>query len=321
MNRHNYKCFNMPLDYIGQNLFIRPTYIVSLPEYAGDLRPRSYAAIKNQENLKDNFHKGVLSHKAISKMKNAVNWILCAAEPKKVYNKKYNSWFNFKVNFITLTLPDTAIEVDNKMLQAKLLNPFLTYLRTYRSLKNYVWKLEFQKNGKLHVHLVSDTFIHHAELRKAWNRLLEQNGLIDDFFAKFGHRDPNSTDIHSVKKIRNLGAYMAKYMTKQAGDLQNIKGRIWGCNQEVSRANKCRMFVDRDSCLEKIRPLMQSNIEYKALGEIDKYTGQFKSYGEMFYLKYTDWQHNIKGSIKESFQDTIMMLRGILTDDPLIFST
>lgn len=311
----------MPATYIGQNLYIRPTYIVSLPEYHSDTPSRSYDQVKNQENLKDNAHNGVLSRKAITKMRNAINWLLCGAEEKKVYNKKFDTWFNFKINFITLTLPDTSGEINNQTLQKKLLNPFLTYLRKYHKLKNYVWKLEFQKNGKLHVHLVSDTFIHHGQLRNVWNNQLEREGFLNEFAEKHGHRNPNSTDIHSVRKIKNLGAYMAKYMAKQGALLDKIKGRIWGCNYELSQANKTRLFLDRDECAIQLKPLMQSIIQYTPIGSIDKFTGEFKVFGEMFYLTYRNWMENITGDIKNKFRETISFLRSEISQDQIAFST
>jgi hypothetical protein len=301
--------------YIGQNLYIRPSYIVSLPEYFGTSRFASLDFKANQANLLDTSHKGKLSSKAIGKMKNCINWLLCAADEKKVYHKKLNSWFKFKVNFITLTLPDTATEITNSILQKQLLNPFLTYMRTYHNLQNYVWKLEFQKNGKLHVHFIADVFIHHAKIRKCWNTILAKNNFLLDFHKKFGHSNPNSTDIHSVKKIKNLAAYLAKYMSKQDTDLTKIKGRIWGCNRELSKANKTKLFIDRDSIGEAMRPLMNSDIRFKEIESENPVTKIKKKFGEIFFLEYSDWLHTIGGEIKQTFNDTILFLKNVAGQD------
>lgn len=306
--------------YAGQNIYIRPTRIVSLPEFVSDTVRYSHLREENLKNLKENQHKGKLSVKATMKIENAINWLLCAAEPKRVYDHSKKSFFNFKVNFITLTLPDTKNVVTNSFLQKNLLNPLLTYLREYQGLKNYVWKLEFQKNGKLHVHLVSDTFIHYRKIRTAWNRLLGANNLLLDFSEKFGHIDPNSTDIHSVKKVRNLAAYITKYMSKNSADLAKIKGRIWGCNQQLSAASKTKVFLDRDECVEQLAPLLKSKIENRSIGAIDKYTGIFRAFGEIFFPTFLDWQIFIKGAIRAAFDKTILALRSIVTSEPLVYS-
>jgi hypothetical protein len=308
-----------PPQYIGQNIYIRPSYIVSLPEFDKSSRFSSLDFQANQANLQNNEHAGILSTKAIGKMKNAINWMLCSADEKSVYSKKYNSFFKFKVNFITLTLPDTSKPVDNSTLQKLLLNPFLTYLRKYKGLKNYVWKLEFQGNGKLHVHFISDTFIHHAVLRSAWNRVLGSNKLLIDFKKKFNHENPNSTDIHSVRKIKNLAAYLAKYMTKNSADLAKIKGRIWGCNQELSKANKTSIFINRNELHLHMPCLMNSDIEYKKIESENPVTKLRKSFGEIFFIKYNDWFDTLKGAIKDEFDNTILYLKNIhATKDQLL---
>lgn len=311
--------FEVRPQYIGQNIYIRPSYIVSLPEYHGTSKYTSLEFKANQANLLDNTQKGNLSFKAVGKMKNAINWMLCSADDKKVFNKKYDSWFTFKVNFITLTLPDTSEIIDNKKLQSLLLNPLLTYLRSYHKLKNYVWKLEFQKNGKLHVHFVSDVFIHHQTIRKAWNALLKKNKYLVDFYNKFQHENPNSTDIHSIKKVKDLAAYLTKYMTKNSKDLEGIKGRIWGCNQELSKANKTTIHLHRDEVGKEMMSLVNSKLRYKKIEIENSVTKIKKSIGEIFFLKYKDWIDVIKGQVKDKFDETILFLKNIhATQDQLL---
>lgn len=303
--------------YIGQNLYIRPGYIVSLPEFSYSTAYTSEAFRANQKNLDKSDHGGNISQKADKKIRNAINWLLCASEPKKVYVKKSNSWFDFKVNFITLTLPDTAKEISNYDFKTKLLNPWLTYMRKYLGLKNYVWKIEFQKNGKLHLHISTDTFIHHARVRSSWNSLLGKNNYLVDFYKKFGHANPNSTDIHSVRKIRNLGAYLAKYMSKKMSDNKIFKGRIWGCNFEIARANKTSMFINRDECAENLKPLMSKKIEWYKMQHACPKTGLLKDRGEIFYLTMKNWLSDISGTIKEKFDETVLGLKNLYHDGTL----
>jgi ribosomal protein S17E len=267
--------------------------------------------MQNQANLADNSHKGTISAKADKNLRNAINWLLCASSPKKVYHKAKDKWFEFKVNFITLTLPDTTVPVSDYDFKTKLLNPWLTLMRTRHGLKNYVWKMEFQKNGKLHLHITTDTFLHYTIIRNSWNKLLGKNNYLIDFAKKFGHTNPNSTDIHSVRKINNLAGYLAKYMSKQSADLKRIRGRIWGCNYELSRANKTSLFVDKNDCQFDLKCLMQKGIEWSQLFQPDKLTNELRAWGEIFYMKYTHWRSKISGPIRDKFFDTVNGLKNL----------
>jgi hypothetical protein len=373
-----------PPVYIGQNLYIKPNYIVSIPEYYKEGgKGMSIEALKNRENLKNNDHAGKLSRKAIRNLKNSINWLCIAAKKKRVFNRKTNSNFYFKVNFVTLTLPDTKEPITSNDLQKKLLNPFLTYMRKYHGLKNYVWRLEFQANGKLHVHLTTDSFLHLTTIREAWNRLLDNNGYLQLFFEKEGHKNPNSTDVHATKKVKNMAAYLAKYMSKKGNKFElkekvlielekekrekltpeqfekfsfilakrkkqtfslrstkagyyvskkaqndwyfqrlafwnspfnprQIKGRIWSCNAELSKAGKTVLHIPASDAADDLKCLMRSDIEYKEI--IQKPTGIFATYapddwrnqprkiGEVYFLKAIDWFTKINGEIRKKFE-------------------
>ena len=290
-----------PPIYVGQNLYIKPTYIVSMPEFSYDTKYSSNSFLENQDNLKDNNHHGQLSKKAQTGIKNAINWLLVAAKPKRIYSKNHKKTFSFKVSFITLTLPDTLEPVTNKDFQTKLLNPFLVYCRKYLGLKNYVWKLELQKNGKIHAHLTTDCFIYWRDLRKHWNRLLFRNGYISEFARSFGHYNPNSTDVHSVQKVRNLGAYLAKYLSKNTEGQTTIKGRIWGCSYELSAANKTHLHVPSSECSETLTCLMQKEIKWKDLIQQKNEFCEPRKIGEVYLLNFKNWQQDIKGEIKSKF--------------------
>ena len=300
--------------YIGQNVYIRPNYIVTLPEFTDVNRYQSVKFSENKKNLANKSHGGKLSEKAIKKMKNAINWLLAAATDKDVYSKEKKSWFKFKINFVTLTLPDTDCIISDKDFKEKLLNPYLTYMRKYFGLKNYVWKLEFQQNGKLHLHITTDSFCHHSDIRRVWNNQLQENGYLEAFFKKFGHRSPNSTDVHSVYKVRNVAAYLAKYMSKNSEDLKNIKGRIWGCSYELSRANKTQVFIDREACHLELKPLMDGSINYTPIDKIDKYTGEATAIGEVFFLEAHHWFGKITGRINNVYQRALHQIRSLVTD-------
>lgn len=67
---------------------------------------------------------------------------------------------------------------------------------------------------------------------------------------------PNSTDIHSIYRINDIKSYITKYMTKedqpapgQSEETEEIlpeTGRIWGCNQELSKARGLKVVIDSE---------------------------------------------------------------------------
>ena len=288
-------------EYIGQILYIKPNMIVSCPEFDTPKNFFSSARVANQKNLLQNKHNNKLSDKAIKRIKSAINWLVASAKEKRVYNATTKKNYNFKVNLITLTLPDTSKPIKEHEFKTKLMHPFFMYLKKYHGLNNYVWKIEFQQNGKLHVHITTDTFILHHKVRFIWNRLLKSNGFLEDFEKKFKHDNPNSIDVHAVWKIKNLGAYLAKYMSKNEQNTDIINGRIWGCNHELSDKNKCVLGVDRDECHEVLRPLMNPNIDYKEIVTQDSITGKIFRNAELFFIKAEHWHTIIHGRIKEAY--------------------
>lgn len=301
-------------EYLGQNVYIRPNYIVTLPEYD---TPKNYFTEKflaNKEKLKDNKHNGKLSAKSQKELKTVINWLCSSAKKKNVYHKETEKYYTFSVNFITLTLPDTTNEINDKDFKEKLLNPLLVYLRKYHNLKNYVWKLEFQENGKLHCHLTTDTFIYWNDIRKAWNRRLKANGYLNDFINKFGHDNPNSTDIHAVYKINDVASYLAKYMAKNEQLTKNIKGRIWGCNYELSRNAKPKLFVWANEVAETLKSLFNPLIEYKPIYSPPDSFGQVKQFGEVFFMTKFNWKL-INSEIKQIFDNTCYKIRNLLTPE------
>ena len=114
------------------------------------------------------FHNFELSVNAQRKMREKINWLFALAKSR--YKKTYSGKeiYNFKVNFITLTLPSVQIHPTSQVTN-ECFNQWLTELRNELNFENYVWRLEFQKNGNVHYHLVTDCYIdYHLSLKK-WN--------------------------------------------------------------------------------------------------------------------------------------------------------
>lgn len=185
---------------------------------------------ENIANLDDNDHEGKISYKARKKMEMALGWLLFNAKPKRIYDELLQKHFTFKVNFITLTLPSPQQHPDQEI-NSVCLNNFLTVARK-KGLKNYVWRAEAQPStGNIHFHIITDMYLHYEDIRRWWNQSTELLGYVSTFQAKHGHRDPNSTDVHSVKHVRKLASYLSKYCCKNrsfgcVGELRRIKGEV-----------------------------------------------------------------------------------------------
>jgi len=299
----------MQCHYTEQRFSISPTYVVSTPVYSGGSWVRSKKQRQSESNLQKNDNNGILSKKAATKMRNAVNWLLESATWKTVYSKTEQKHFRFKVNFITLTVPKIeGRDISSKELKA-LLHNWLVYSRKYFYMKNYVWKIERGKLGKLHIHLTTDTFIHYRKLRDSWNRLLMKSGYSDTYYSRTGHYDPNSTDVHSVKSIKNLAGYICKYMSKETELGADWTGRLWGCNYELSAGNKCSYIADPSELAEVSESLMKREIRYSPILSKPDSMGGTKRLGEIFFVNTDTWSRHIKGKIKDAYDNHRFYIR------------
>ncbi len=306
-----------PVYHTAFNIYIKPTYIVTMPEYSGLSGIRSAKSKENEKNLSDNKHKGQLSKKSMSKLRNAINWLIASAKYKRVFSKADNKNFWFKVNFVTLTVPPQSSGVVSEALFKKVLHSWIVYAQKYFYLKNYVWKIETHEDGRLHVHVCTDTFIHHGKLREKWNNTLDHYGLLDHHFQKFGNKTPNSTDVHAARKVNDLAAYICEYMVKKNALPDGYKGRIWSCNYELSHSNQCSLNIDPTEMAECMQSLSNSAIRYSKLEGPPNSLGERKKIGEIFFVNTDNWSRIIKGKIKEKYDNHRFYIRQGTVSPPL----
>lgn len=200
-------------------------------------RQRSLAQIANQIHLQYNEKNDDYSWKSRKRINNALAWLLELSKNERYYSIRHHRHFNLKVSFITLTLASKQLHDDNAI-KSKLLDQFLTEIRTQFCVEHYIWCAEPQHNGNLHFHLTTNKYIPWWEIRRIWNRVQDKLGYTSRFFDKFGHDNPNSIDVHSVRNIKNLPAYLYKYFTKE-NLVRPIQGRRWGLSQSLSRLQAC----------------------------------------------------------------------------------
>ena len=184
-----------------------------------------------EENLSRGKYNGYMSPKTKSKVnKYLTTWVQSIEQLRasKYQNKAKKLPY---LTFVTLTLPSRQKHTDNEIKRQALGN-FIKEIQRKHNVWNYFWRAEAQKNSNIHFHLIIDSFINHTELRGYWNKQMDLMGYIEPFKKEYGHSNPNSTDIHALRNIKNPGAYLIKYVTKSEG-YRPINGRIHGCSDRI----------------------------------------------------------------------------------------
>lgn len=264
----------------------RETPIMEENRYTRSIPVPLRQAIKKPEINEENPRRG-MSRAAQKRIKRAINWLtyLSASRTERLPSGRVVP--RFQVSFITLTLPSKQRN-SHKEIKSRCLNNFLQVMRDKYKMRNYVWKAELQSNGNIHFHITTDVFVHYQVIRRVWNKSINLFGYVDSYANKmkrmsyeeykvmrksnsnvsdksirkafnYGEKtewkQPNSTDVHSVKNVKNLAAYMAKYMTKDVIDensseamkqsASTLKGRLWYCSQSLSRLKNVQLNITR----------------------------------------------------------------------------
>lgn len=196
--------------------------------------------------LEKKFHNFSISVNSQRNLKDKISYLFQFAKSRRI--KTYNGKVipNFKVCFLTLTLPATQKHCTSEI-SKELLDTFLQVLRQRLGMQNYVWRLEFQSNGNVHYHIATDVYIDYYFARKHWNNICEKLGYVSDYqksmqklsytdyckkYNSAGNipadvlykrwvrgksekwRNPNSVDVKNAKSSDNIAWYISKYFSK-----------------------------------------------------------------------------------------------------------
>ena len=243
------------------------------------------------KNLASNVNKyGELSAHATKRLRKTIDYMIYLTSQKtltgtRIISKsnidtielekgqKYTQSVNYKLTFITLTLPSKQIHSDNEI-KSRCLNHFLTDLKRKYQVDLYIWKAEKQENGNIHFHILTNKYIKWQSIRTDWNRIINKLGYVTKYsenmkaFFAAGFRlsenpkdkrpeasqyksyleglstnfsNPNSTDIHALYKIKNVAAYISKYLAKEVTKtdriikIDSIKHQLTTINQDYDR--------------------------------------------------------------------------------------
>lgn len=176
-----------------------------------------YAAWK-ADQVNKNKYTGVLSPSAARNLKYRIQLLVAQAKWKENINPSNGKTFRWLINFCTLTLSAPQRDVSDKTIKKEMFEPWLRIMRKSFRLRSYVWRAERQFNGNIHFHVTTDSWLNFADIQTNWNNQQSKFHFIDEFRERNSTPWPNSTDVHSTQKIKDLANYMVKYMGKNAED-------------------------------------------------------------------------------------------------------
>lgn len=205
-------------------------YDQSFYSYSGQRNPHLKI---NEDAFDHKLYTGKMNDKSKSRLRFAINLLVAQAKWKEVQNPTTKKFYRFKINFITLTLSARQKDLSDKLIKSKMLFPWIRNMRNVYHLRSYVWRAERQKNGNIHFHFSTDTYIPYDAIRDAWNYQQSKFHFITDFRNRNKSEFPNSTDVHAVYNIRNLASYLVKYMVKDEKGLDSIEGKVWDCSKNL----------------------------------------------------------------------------------------
>lgn len=225
-----------------------------------------------------------------------------------------------KISFITLTTPKHNNSLDAAFCHKNLLEPMLRVLRSKYGMKSYIWKCELQANKQVHYHITTDIMINHTHLRDEWNNILRRHDMLIAFKEKYGHDSPNSTDIHAVHKVKNLEAYLVKYICKEYQNEDSLSGKVWDCSKNLKQADYFKLHIDskiEDFINELQNTLQVQTFFFEKAIFIKFFTSDYYSYfSENIINQFNihlnnirSWVNNKKHSIVKESKQTVKELQ------------
>lgn len=205
-----------------------------------------------------------------------------------------------KINavFITLTLPASQTHDDGE-LNRHALGRFITESRRDGLFEHYVWRAEVQKNGSAHWHLLIDREIDALEVRKRWNRIMNDLGYVERYTKKMSQlsieqyiemrgpksddaleraikafhvgvsenwKNPNSSDTQRVRSIQGLKRYVGKYMSKAGeADSRDWHSRHWGASDSLRDMQELRVELKPDELSELVQTAVDLKLQVVGL--------------------------------------------------------
>jgi len=159
----------------------------------------------------------------------------------------------YKNLFVTLTFKKNVIDIKKANYEfKKFIQRFYSFMgKKYK----YITVIEFQKRGAVHYHTLLFNVPYkkdlHLEITKLW-----KNG---------------ATDIQSIKHIKNLSAYISKYIRKGFFDKRLNTNKAYFCSRSCIYPQEWKQEKDIDKILDRnIIQLSKTTYPSNKLGQIKK---------------------------------------------------
>lgn len=122
---------------------------------------------------------------------------------------KINANFTSGDKFLTLTYAENMQDITKAK---RHINDFFRKVREKYSSLKYAYVIEFQKRGAIHFHVIMNTPYFKAK-------------LIEDMWGR------GFVKINRISHVKNVGAYVVKYMTKEGVDERLIGKKLYQTSQ------------------------------------------------------------------------------------------
>lgn len=296
----------------------------------------SYVQRKRENNnIVRSSHNFNISDNAYRSLKRKINWLyyLAKSQHVKTYNGK--DIYNFKIGFHTFTLPSSQRHSTKEITQ-NLFNQMLTELRQRTKMKNYVWRLEFQKNTNVHFHLVTDVYIDYFLVQSIWNRILLKAGYIAEYKAKFSNlslseynkltnangktdfsiiakryakgcaqnwENPNTVDSKSVTNRKNIANYISKYFGKNPSNKSIYNALDTAENSANLRLWFCSRSLSKLNSVTDFCEAYEIDL-FSIITNIKNVRTKVFKYARLFYFEFkncVEFQHKILHGILRDY--------------------
>lgn len=286
-----------------------------------------------KKTLVKKFHNFEISENSQRNLRDKIAYLYQFARSRKI--RTYTGKFipNFKVCFLTLTLPSSQIHPTHQI-TSECLDSILQVLRQRLFMKNYVWRMEFQANGSVHYHIATDIYIDYFFIQKQWNAIVEKLGYVSRYAQKMNKitlseyqnrfsqngkiskdilykrwvkgkavqwSNPNTVDVKNAKSSDSIGWYISKYFSKKE------KGRK--CNDLDNEANSfglrlCYWSRSLSKCKSESMPFdyYASDI-IKIISKCENVLRCVFDYATVFYFSFNELNQTAKSVIGRYFND------------------
>lgn len=221
--------------------------------------------IRNFNNKKT--YTGMITASTAKRIRQAVDMLLQVSPSKKITNPYTKAVITHRLTFITLTISDNIRMYTPQEGYNKLLKPFLRILREKQLINTYIWKAEFQERGQLHYHITTNSVIDLRLIRKYWNALQMKNKMLNEYYLIHNHYDPNSTDIHTVYKLRDIQAYLVKYLSKNTQNQTETQGKIWDASDNLKGKKNMSFKLNQHNIRKIVEETDKGNLQLIELSQ------------------------------------------------------